>query len=208
MSRIYLIRHGETEWNKLQKTQGRSNNIPLSEEGIRQARLLAARLQEEEIDIVFSSELVRANETARIIAEPHGIEVKTYDELAEINFGCFEGLEYSQIKEQYKEVYSLWSQSPHLANIPGGESIMELRERSMGRLNKILRENKGRNIVVVSHGITVKVLIACMLGIDLGNIHKIRQDNTSLNIFEYNEKGFTANVINDTCHLRCKESGI
>lgn len=208
MSRIYLIRHGETEWNKLQKTQGRSNNIPLSEEGKRQARLLAARLQEEKIDMVFSSELVRANETARIIAEPHGLSVKAYDDFAEINFGCFEGLEYSQIKEQYKEVFSLWSESPHLANIPGGESIMELRERSMGRLNKILRENGDKNIVVVSHGITVKVLIACILGIDLGNIHKIRQDNASLNIFEYGKKGFYVEVINDTCHLRCKETEI
>jgi phosphoserine phosphatase len=206
MSQIYLIRHGETEWNRLQKTQGRSNNIPLSEVGRRQAELLAGRLKGEKIDLIYCSDLVRAHETAGIIAKAHGIEAVKDESFAEINFGCFEGLEFSKIKELYSEVFSVWRQTPHLANIPDGESIITLKERSMGQLNEILGKNRDKNILIVSHGITVKVMIASMLGIDLGNIHKIRQDNTSLNIFEYNENGFVANVINDTCHLRGEEA--
>ncbi|EYE88394.1 hypothetical protein Q428_08320 [Fervidicella metallireducens AeB] len=201
MSKIYLVRHGETEWNKAQRTQGCSNNIPLSEEGIKQAKALGERLKNKEIDLFFSSELGRAYETANIIASYHNKKVEIVEAFKEINFGVWEGLQYKEIMEKYKEVYSIWHYEPHLAKIPGGEDILSLKERSMTKLIEILNNNKEKNILIVSHGITIKVMICAMLGIDLANMHKIRQDNTSLNLFEYNDRGFSVIHLNDTCHI-------
>lgn len=208
MSKIYLIRHGETEWNREQRTQGRSNDIELAEEGIVQAERLSERLRNEKIDLFFSSGLKRAHKTASIIADLHNSPVEILNEFGEINFGCFEGLRFSEIKEKYGEVLSVWRESPHLAKIPYGETIIELKERALNKLFEIIKDNEDKNILIVSHGITIKVLVAALMGIDLGNIHKIRQDNTGLNIFEYKNGEFYLNLLNDTSHLSLKEERI
>lgn len=201
MSRIYLIRHGETEWNREGRSQGCSNDIPLSEVGLAQAEAIGKRLKNESIDMFFSSSLTRAYQTAKAIAVYHNKEVKKEREFMEISFGEWEGLKIDDIKEKYVDIYKVWRDTPNIAKVPGAESILEIRERSMGKLMEILNENRDKNILIVSHGITIKVLIASIMGIDLGNLHKIRQDNTALNIFEYNNRGFYTYLINDTCHL-------
>jgi phosphoserine phosphatase len=204
MSRIYLLRHGETEWNREQRAQGCSNDIPLSDVGINQAEAIANRLCEEKIDKIFSSPLKRAYQTAEIISKHHSMAVKTYHELREINFGCWEGLNFKEIGERYPEVIKIWRATPHLAKIPDSESLLELKERSMGKLMEMLKIHSEDNILIVSHGITCKVIIAALMGIDLGNLHKIRQDNTGLNIFEYKNDNFYTLLLNDTCHLKEK----
>lgn len=201
MSKIYLIRHGETEWNKEGRSQGCSNDIPLSEVGIKQAEAIAERLKNENIDLFFSSSLRRAYQTANAIAFHHNKEVKMHKEFMEISFGAWEGLKFDEIKEKYIDIYEIWRDTPHIAKVPGAESILEIRERSMTKLMEILNIEKDKNILLVSHGITIKVLIASIMGIDLANLHKIRQDNTALNIFEYNNNNFYTHLINDTCHL-------
>lgn len=201
MSRIYLIRHGETEWNKEGRSQGCSNDIPLSEVGIMQADAIGKRLKNENIDLFFSSSLTRAYQTAKAIAVHHDKEVIVHKEFMEISFGEWEGLKIDEIKEKYVDVYKIWRDTPHIAKVPGAESILEIRERSMTKLMEIINSNKDKNILIVSHGITIKVLIASMMGIDLANLHKIRQDNTALNIFEYKNNNFYTHLINDSCHL-------
>lgn len=201
MSKIYLIRHGETEWNREGRSQGCSNDIPLSEVGLIQADAIGNRLKRENIDLFFSSNLTRAFQTAKAIAMHHEKEVVIQKEFMEISFGEWEGLKIDEIKERYIDVYRVWRDTPHIAKVPGAESLLEIRERSMPKLMEILNSNKNKNILIVSHGITIKVLIASMMGIDLANLHKIRQDNTALNIFEYNNNNFYTHLINDTCHL-------
>lgn len=202
MSKIYLIRHGETEWNREGRSQGCSNDIPLSEVGLMQADAIGNRLKNENIDLFFSSSLTRAFQTTKAIAGHHNREVIKLKEFMEISFGEWEGLKIDEIKEKYIDVYKVWRDTPHIAKVPGAESLLQIRERSMPKLMEIINSNKGKNILVVSHGITIKVLIASMMGIDLANLHKIRQDNTALNIFEYKENNFYTHLINDTCHLR------
>lgn len=202
MSKIFLIRHGETEWNREGRSQGCSNDVPLSQEGKGQAYALAKRMKDENIDKFFSSSLIRANETARIIAREHNKNVVSFEELREINLGCWEGLTYKEIKENYPEVFNIWREKPHLARIPNAETLLELRERSMGKLMEIINENSDKNILVVSHGITIKSMITAIMGIDISNMHKIRQDNTALNIFEYKNNSFNTLLLNDTCHLK------
>jgi broad specificity phosphatase PhoE len=202
MSKLYLIRHGETEWNKAQRSQGCSNDIPLSEEGRIQAEAIAKRLKDENIDMFFSSHLRRANETARIIAELHKKDVEVFQEFREINMGSWEGLYFDEIKENYSEVLKIWRETPHLAKIPMAETLIDLKERSMKKLLEILNSHPDKNILIVSHGITIKTIITSIMGIELSNLHKISQDNTALNIFEYKDGIFYTKLINDTCHLK------
>lgn len=202
MSRIYLVRHGETEWNKLQRSQGCGNDISLSEEGFKQARAVAERLGEEKIDLVFSSTLLRAYQTAEEIAKLHNLKVEKCSEFMEINFGEWEGMLFPDIKEKFSEAYEVWRTTPHLAVIPGAENVAELRDRSMKKLLALIKENPDKNIVVVSHGISIKVLITAIMNIDLGHLHRVRQDNTAINIFEYENNVFDLVTLNDICHLR------
>jgi broad specificity phosphatase PhoE len=197
MGRIYLVRHGETEWNRAQRSQGCSNDIPLSKEGLLQAEAVARKLSGEKIDLIFSSTLQRAYQTAEKIAGYHGLEV-------EINFGKWEGMCFPEIKEQYADAYKVWRSTPHLAEIPGAESITNLKDRTMKKLLSLIEANPDKNILVVSHGITIKVLVTVILNMDLGHIHRIRQDNTAINVFEYDlqNKVFDIITLNDICHLK------
>ena len=202
LGRIYLVRHGETEWNKVQRSQGCGNDIPLSIDGIKQAQAVAKWLSTEKIDMIFSSTLLRAYETAVVISKYHNLEVVKCNEFTEINFGEWEGMCFPDIKEKYNDIYNIWRNTPHLAEIPGAESIVALRERSMNKLLEIIKENPDKNILVVSHGISIKVIVTAIMDMDIGNIHRIRQDNTAINIFDYENNVFDCIAINDICHLR------
>lgn len=202
LGRIYLVRHGETEWNRVQRSQGSSNDIPLSEDGIKQAQAVSERLRSEKIDMVFSSTLLRAYTTAVEIAKYHNTEVIKCNEFTEINFGEWEGMCFPEIKEKYNSIYNTWRSTPHLAEIPGAESIVALRERSMNKLLEIIKESPDKNILVVSHGISIKVIVTAIMDMNIGDIHRIRQDNTAINIFDYENNVFDCIVLNDICHLR------
>lgn len=204
MGRIYLIRHGETEWNKEQRSQGCSNNIPLSEIGMKQAKAAAERLRDVKIDRIFSSTLLRAHQTAEEIAKYHDLQVEDCSEFIEINFGSWEGMRFPDIKAQYNEIYNSWRLTPHLAEIPGAEKIEDLRNRSMNKIYKLMEKYPDDNILVVSHGISIKVIITAMMGMDLGKLHRIRQDNAAINIFDYDRINDSFDVIslNDICHLK------
>lgn len=202
MARIYLVRHGETEWNREQRSQGCSNDIPLSREGLLQAEAVGRRLSGEKIDMVFSSTLLRAYQTAEIIAKHHNLKVSKCSEFIEINFGEWEGLRLLDIKENYNEAYEVWRKTPHLAEIPGAERIDQLKARSMKKLYELINSNIDKNILVVSHGISIKVIITAIMDMDLGSIHRIRQDNTAVNIFDYEAGIFDLVGLNDIGHLR------
>lgn len=201
MGRIYLIRHGMTEWNKEQRSQGCSNDIPLSEEGKQQARGIGMRLKDIELDCIYSSRLQRAWQTAEEIGGWHNLSVIPADEFIEINFGVWEGMKVSDMKEQYGKLFEGWRQAPATVQIPGAEMLGQVQKRCMDKLFFILKEAPDQNIAIVSHGISIKVIIAGLLHMDLNRIHRIRQDNTALNIFEYNEGIVDIITINDINHL-------
>ena len=200
MTRLYLIRHGETEWNRLEKTQG-CTDINLSENGYIQAGKLARRLLNEGIELVYSSDLKRAYTTASIIAEQLNMGVYTHPGLREMNFGCWEGMDFHSIKREYTETHRLWVSSPDKAIIPGAEELIEVQNRVTNAVKGIVDLNKGRRIAVVSHGVTLKCLIFGLLGIELGNLSKIRLDNCSLSIVEYRKGRYVLDLMNDICHV-------
>ncbi|QEK12183.1 histidine phosphatase family protein [Crassaminicella thermophila] len=200
MTKLYLIRHGQTKWNTESRAQG-SINVALSKEGRYQATLLANRMKNYEIDCIYSSDLDRAYETAVILGEKLNTEVKKISGLREMSFGEWEGLTHENIKKNYLEHYTVWRSKPHEANIPGGEKLIDVQKRGLETINDIITENKGKNIMVVSHGVTIKSIILGIMDIDLSNFYKIRQDNTCVNLIEYRDYGPVIVTLNDTAHL-------
>ncbi|MBC7325685.1 MAG: histidine phosphatase family protein, partial [Moorella sp. (in: Bacteria)] len=109
--RIYLVRHGETEWNNNGRYQGHTD-VALSVSGRRQAELLRERFRSIPLDSVYSSDLSRARETAAVIAAPHGLTIKTEEAFREIDFGFWEGLTYQEITARYPHEWERWRQDP------------------------------------------------------------------------------------------------
>ncbi len=202
MTRLFLVRHGETEWNKSLRYQGH-RDIPLSDKGRAQARKIAIRLSEEKIDAAYASDLSRAMQTAQIICSLHnGLEVRGLPEIRETNFGHWEGLTYREIDQQFHEVMKGWRTNPRDTRIPGGESLGEVADRCWAGLNRIIEENPDRNVLVVAHGGIIRVIVATVLGMSLNDYWKIKQDNVSLNIIEfYNRDRAILCLLNDISHL-------
>lgn len=201
MTRLFLIRHGETEWNKNLRYQGH-RDIPLSETGLAQAKKIARRLSTEKIDAIYSSDLSRALETAKAIAGFHEVSVNIVTELKETNFGRWEGLTYNEIENQFREVMHGWRENPRDTKIPGGESLSEVAERCLKGLEKVISDNPDKNVVVVAHGGIIRIIVATVLGMSINDYWKIKQDNVSLNIIEfYNKDRAILCLLNDICHL-------
>ncbi len=200
--RLYLVRHGETAWNLEMKYQGHSD-VPLSERGREQARLLAGRLAKNRIAAFYASDLRRATETAAILAEPHGLPVKTHPSLREMNFGLWEGLTSQEIKKNYGELAGRWWQDPLHTRLPNGENLRDLAGRVNETMDGITRRYlDNREVVVVSHGGPIRVYIATLLGMDLKFYWRLRLDNACLNIVDFAEPAQGVLVLfNDCSHL-------
>lgn len=205
--RIYLVRHGITEWNALMKFQGQTD-VPLSAEGREQAELLARRLAGDDIHGFYASDLKRAQETARIIAGPHKLGIETVPELRELNFGAWEGMTSKEIREAYASEVKLWWENPLSTRIPGGETLAEMVERNVRALKNIVEANSNKKVVVVSHGGSIRSIVASVLGMDLNKYWRLRLDNACLNIIDFPEweKGILM-LFNDCSHLNIPTCG-
>lgn len=199
--RIYLVRHGETEWNALMKFQGQTD-VPLSDKGRRQAELLGKRLAGEKIQGFYASDLRRAYETATILSGFHGLEVKAVPELRELNFGFWEGLTTKEIKASFANELVKWWDSPLSTRIPGGETLGEMVERSVLAVKNIVERHDDGNVVVVTHGGAIRSIVGSILGMDLNKYWRLRLDNACLNIIDFPawEKGILM-LFNDCSHL-------
>lgn len=201
MNKIYLVRHGETKWNKIKKIQGTSD-IELTPKGFKQAKKIANRLANEKIDLIYSSDLKRAYKTAEIIANKLKLKVNVSQALREINFGCWEGLTLSEIQNKYSNEYLLWMTEPHKLQISNAETLMIVKERTVKFIKEIINNSNDKNILVVSHGAAIKAFILGILNIDISHINKLVIDNVSLSIIEFRDYNPVLKLLNDTSHLK------
>ena len=152
MIKLYLVRHGETDGNVQQWYQG-STDVPLNARGIAQAKYLSQFLQSVHFDGIYSSTLQRAKMTAEIIAKPHGLDVQSYDELQEINFGVWEGHTYQEITEKWPGEIEAFYDSDGKLPAHGGESFLEVEQRITAKTKEILSHHKdGDTVLIASHG--------------------------------------------------------
>lgn len=201
MTRIILVRHGQTVWNLEMKYQGHTD-IALTDKGLEQASLVAKRLAAEKVAAVYASDLSRAYMTAEKIAASFTLPVIAMPELREISFGEWEGLTYTNINQGWPEVMANLFANPDSVQIPGGETFRELKARAANAIKKIVLNHPGETVVVVSHGGTIRTLICDALDINLNYVWNIKQDNTAVNIIEYYDNRTMVTLVNDTCHLK------
>lgn len=200
--KLYLIRHGQTDWNIQGKIQG-SHDISLNETGLTQAEMLAESMETKPVKLIFSSTLKRAMSTAEALGRKQGVEIVPMPKLREVEFGKWEGLTWDEIERTYPKEYKHWCLQPAQASPPGGESQKEIMSRCKQALNEIIAKTKGReDVAVVSHGATLAYLVTCMLGPDLSE-ESIIVENASITTVQYSPltEIFTVLKSNETSHL-------
>lgn len=162
MTRLWLIRHGATEWNIHKRAQGQAD-IELTERGHTQAKEVAVALSAFQLDAVYSSDLVRAVDTARPVAQEQGLELVTDPAFREIDQGEWTGLEVMEIQRRWPD---LWGAARHYSARPGGESPQQVRERALEGLRRVVEKHPDGSVAVVSHGGTIRWLVAESFGYD------------------------------------------
>lgn len=199
-TRLYLVRHGETVWNSEMRFQGKTD-IPLSEKGKEEARLFGERFKNKDIDVIYSSPLSRAMETAKAAAIHKNLDVIPVAELMEINFGEWEGYTALELKELYGEDYVNFMKKPFENTFPGDGTMHSVMLRATRGIKHILLENDGKNILCVAHGGVIRLLL-----IELFNLHssfysKTWIDNTGVTVIDFLERGPLLLTLNDKSHL-------
>jgi len=198
--KLILIRHGETYWNKERRIQGGSSDTELSEVGLKQASRLTSFLKGENVSVIVSSPLKRALDTAKAIASQHKITVKIDAGLKEIEVGEMEGLSLSSLSTDFSQYLMRGWQEGGSGRLPGGESFVELQQRSWACVERLLAEHKDRTAVVVSHYFVILAIIFKALGLQLDCLPKFRVDTGGVSIIELNERGPRLVLFNDTSY--------
>ena len=201
MSRLLLVRHGDTKLDNTIRFWGKTD-VELSDDGIRQAEQLRDRLATQKIDAIYASKLSRARVTAEIIASKHPVNISTRAELNEINFGELEGLtfeEISQLHPELAEVLSKWNPRPRF---PGGESLDDLDRRVQKFLKQLKNHHPEATILIVAHAGTLRLMICDLLGLGLEHWRHMQVDLASISIVETYPQGATLNLLNDVSHLK------
>lgn len=209
---IYLIRHGETEGAEAKRYKGHID-VPLSENGIGQMERAAQYLVQDSssrsnslnsltglngLYAVYCSDLSRAIKSAEIIAGPHGLKPIILPELRERNFGIWEGMSFDEIKEKWPDAFNSWASNPLKFSPMNGESTIEVRERAVRAVEKILNRDTDERIAIVSHGGINRVMLCHWLGMPLENIFRVEQDYGCINIVEMRDKHPLVKVMNLT----------
>lgn len=197
---VLLVRHGQANSNVTGYYMGWSNE-DLSEIGYTQVRSLSSRLASLPIASVYSSPLQRTCTTATILAKPHGLEVETSDDIIEIHLGDWQGLHIDEVGQRWPE---LWQQSridPSEITMPNGESFQQVTERAIRGFDKIVAANHGKQVIIVSHEIVVKVLVAHALGVSNSIYRRFEINNASLSAIRVIDGKARLATLNDTSHL-------
>jgi broad specificity phosphatase PhoE len=200
VAQIIIVRHGRTEWNRVERFRGRAD-IGLDEVGIRQAKAVAGRILGLEVSAVYSSPLRRAFTTAEIVAEKCGLELRPLDGIKDIDYGDWQGLSPEEASERHPDMYRQWLDSPHLVEFPNGESLDKVRQRAGSAVDELRKQLSEETIVLVSHKVVCQILILHFLELDNSHFWQIGQDVCAVNVFQTTDSATFAMQINDTCHL-------
>ena len=205
MKTLYIVRHGETEWNKIGRYQG-ITNVPLNENGIAQAKACGNALKDIHFDRILSSDLSRALVTAETIRGNRQLEIKTDERLREINFGDWEKLLFTEIEERWPGLINQMYRRPDIVKVPNGESFQEVQDRAWSAVSDFLNENnEDETILITCHGGTIRTILCKLLDISISHCWNFSQGNTAINRVFYNGMGESdhnlLNLLNDTAHV-------
>ena len=198
---LFLIRHGETKWNRELKFQGHADP-GLNERGIEQAQTTAQFFANHCFDRFYSSDLKRAEQTAEIIAAPHKLPILSLKDLREINYGHWEGQTYRQLWAKDPQGMEKWSNNPLAINPPAGEALDDFQSRVVNSFLSLIKDSAGKKVVVVGHGGTIMVYLAYLLQMPLRLCYRFQLDNLGISRVIFYDQGPIIKMINNTGHLK------
>jgi broad specificity phosphatase PhoE len=176
MTELWLVRHGQTDWNLEGRYQGKKD-VPLNATGWAQVEQVLKKLDGKKFDVIYSSHLTRALQTAKRLAEAFGLDVCVDERLSEISLGVWEGMLFADIQRLYpQEIKEREINPPHVRS-PGGETVAEVAVRMVEAANEITQAHPNGRVLVTSHGLALSTLICLANGISLKKVFEVRPDN-------------------------------
>ncbi len=200
MANFILVRHGQTAWNRDQRFRGHID-IELSEQGKKEAGLLADVLEKENVDYLYASPLSRAMETLTPLAHRLGKDVVPLEGIMDLSFGEWEGKPVEEIKSEYPDLYAKWQDNPEVVIFPGGEGLGEAQSRAMRAISRLAVDHIDSTIAVCSHRVICKLVMLGLLGVRPDKFWALRQDTACIDRFQYNPPDVVIVKVNETNHL-------
>ena len=200
-TRILLMRHGETAWNRSKVFRG-LHDIPLNDTGRAQAMQLGAALATYKIHAAYTSPLSRAVETAKLALNDHDLVAQECAGLADFDYGAWTGLEERVVAQRWPHEFAVWQTAPRLAQIPGGDTLQAVYDRAFATLERISAAHAEQTVALFAHRVVNKLLVLACLTLGVERFAFVRQDNSCLNELEYTSTGYVLVRLNDTSHLR------
>jgi broad specificity phosphatase PhoE len=198
IQRVFIVRHGETDYNLTGRWQG-NLDIPLNKAGREQAKHVAKIFADLSIGAIYSSDLSRAYETAYPIAQQISLSIQKDKRLQEIRLGIFQGLNRAEIAKTYPLEHNYWQNDDNYAPAGGGESRIQMQARMYEFWSELITNETAENVVVVSHGGSIRWLLVRIFGLDA--VMGKHFENTSVTTLEKTEQGWTLVKIADVAHL-------
>jgi broad specificity phosphatase PhoE len=201
---LYLLRHGATEANLARpaRLQGRHHNPPLAQLGVRQAEVTRDLLAVRPLEHCYCSPLLRAVQTATIVAAPHGLSPQVVEELTECDVGRWEGLDWQTIRARDAEGYQRFMANPAVFGYPGGESFADVFGRAHTALERLLELHPGQAILVVAHHIVNRTYLAGLLGLSPDHARQVSLDNCGISVVVREGQETTVSTLNAAFHLQ------
>ena len=204
--KIYVVRHGETTWNKEEVFRGRKD-IPLNDTGLWQAERTGAFFADKGVSAIYSSPLARAKQTASRIGEASRVPIKVDDAFIDMDFGAWEGLSLAAVQQRFPQPLDIWRKYPHRFRVQGAETLAQVRKRVKKGLQAATMD--GSVVVIVTHRVICKLLALHFLGVSNRHFWKIKCDPASITLAEQNGDETILSMVNQTLHLQgsaiCRE---
>ncbi len=201
MTTILLVRHGQTEWNRIERFRGRVD-LELNSTGLIQAEKTAIRIQGHwKPEIAYSSPLKRALQTAQAIAKLTNIQVEATPDLVDIDYGEWQGLTPEEARLKWPAQLDAWFNHPELAQIPDGENLLKVQSRAMSKIKTAIKIHPNNTIIMVSHTVVNRLILMGVLGIGIEHFWQLRQEPCAINVIEVKNDNFSLVSMNDCCHL-------
>lgn len=197
MGNIYIVRHAVTDYNLENRFQGQLD-IPLNQQGKDQAERLKHYFKGKKIDVIYTSDLKRATQTADYLSKELNRSLKILTALREVDVGRLEGLKWEEVKRTFPD----WVSQGHNDGYPGGETRSDIEKRVFNLWDYVSKTHRSDNIVLVSHGGIIKTLICQLLDIDASRRNRLIIDNCSVSWIVLGELGYRIKALNTTLHLQ------
>ncbi len=187
MTYLFIVRHGQTEWNRSSVLAGRMPDIHLNERGREQAAWIGEQLRQQPITAIYSSPLERCVETAQPLAQALGLPIQEEPGLLEVDFGEWEGGDLKELAKRPE--WALVQVYPSGFRFPGGETFHQVQSRVVATLERIRREHAGRAVAVFAHGDVIRTALAFYMGMPLDLFQRIQVDNGSISLLAFHRYG-------------------